>query len=271
MTGRPIKWNSLFTGIHTKAKRDWLVSGQLKIELCNIIVNKLLHLLYYPYWNSKCKVEASWQLEVCAGSNIVLATYSTTSSDINSLSTTVDDMYTREWTFTLEQISCKLIPMSTSCMFVQYLILNQCCIQATIRWSNSSIFPSCSQFDSCLTGCNTHVEMLDTTCLKCTIINPFIYAHVSWNRNDDWNRLSIWTMECQLSNYPCILVWVVGKGEFHLFLLIQYRSDIKLIPLGLVCLLVCTLVPVEQDRTLTWQWSIDGQIYIEHIYTIYQW
>ena len=93
MTSGPIKWNGLFTCIHTKAERDWLVSSQLKIELLNIVVHKLLHLLYYPYWNSKRKVETTWQLETCASSNIVLTTYSTTCCDIHCLSTAVDHMY----------------------------------------------------------------------------------------------------------------------------------------------------------------------------------
>ena len=119
MTGRPIKWNSLFTGIHTKAERDWLVSSQLKIEFCNIIVNELLHLLYYPYWDSKCKIEATWQLEACAGSNIVLTTYRCTCSDIHSLSTTVDQMYTRELTFAVKQVTCKLIPVCTCSMLIE--------------------------------------------------------------------------------------------------------------------------------------------------------
>ena len=93
MTSGPIKWNGLFTSIHTKAERDWLIGGQLKIELLHIVVHKLLHLLYYPYWNSKCKVETHWQLEACTGSYVVLATYSTTCSDVHCLSATVDHMY----------------------------------------------------------------------------------------------------------------------------------------------------------------------------------
>ena len=54
VTSCPIKWNSLLTSIHAEAERNWLVGGQLNIELLNIVVNELLHLLYYPYWNSKC-------------------------------------------------------------------------------------------------------------------------------------------------------------------------------------------------------------------------
>ena len=112
--------------------------------------------------------------------------------------------------------------------------------------------------------------MLNATCFECTIVNPLIYAHVCRNRNDDWNRLGIWAIQCQFSNYPSILIRVVGEGEFHLFLLLQYRSDVKLIPLGFVSLLVCAFVPIKQDSIFTRELSINGQIYIQHIDAIYQ-
>ena len=107
--------------------------------------------------------------------------------------------------------------------------------------------------------------MLELACLKYAIIDPLINAHVRWNRNDDWNRLSIWTIQCQLCNHPSVLIRVVREGQLHLLLLLKYWSDVKLIPLSLVGILVCTLVPIEQDCILTWQLSINSQIYIYHV------
>ena len=107
--------------------------------------------------------------------------------------------------------------------------------------------------------------MLELACLKYAIIDPLINAHVRRNRNDDWNRLSIWTIQCQLCNHPSVLIRVVREGQLHLLLLLKYWSDVKLIPLGLVSLLVCTLVPIEQDCILTWQFSTYFNINIEFL------
>ena len=265
MTSRPIKWNSAFASILTNAKCNWLICSQFEIELCHIIVHELLHLLYYPNWNSKCKIKTHWQFEACTSSNIVLATYSTTSSDIHSFCTTIYHANAREVSFFIKQITSKLIPVGTCGVLIEYIGLYLCSIQASIRWSDTCIFPCCCQLNSCLTSGNTHIEVFDATCLKCTIINPLIYAHVCWNRNDDWNRLGIWAMECQLSNYPCILVRVVGEGQLHLLLLFENWSDIKFIPLSLVGILVCALVPIEQYCILTWQFSTYFNINIEFL------
>ena len=107
--------------------------------------------------------------------------------------------------------------------------------------------------------------MLELACLKYAIIDPLINAHVRWNRNDDWNRLSIWTIQCQLCNHPSVLIRVVREGQLHLLLLLKYWSDVKLIPLSLVSILVCTLVPIEQDCILTWQFSTYFNINIEFL------
>ena len=206
MTGSPIKWNSCFASLLTKAKRNWLVCRQFEVELLNIIVHKLLHLLNHPYWKSKCKIIAFWQLEACTSSNIVLTTYCTASSNIYSFCTTVNYTNTREVALFIKEIACKLVPMSTCCVFVQRVILNQCSVHATFSWSNTRILPCSSQFNSCLTSGYTQIEMLYSTCLKCTIINPLINTHTCWNWYNDWNGLRIWAVHCQLSNHPCILI-----------------------------------------------------------------
>ena len=265
MTSGPIKWDSSFTCFLTKAESNRLVSGQLEIEFLDIIVNKLLHLLDYPYWQRKCKIEAHWQFDGSARSDIVFATYGSTSSDGNGLSTAVDYANAREVSFFIKEVSCKLIPMSTSSMLVQYVVLNLGCIQAALGWFNTSIFPRSSQLNIGLHSCYAQITMFESRCLKYAIIDPFIYTHIGRNRNDDWDRLGIWAMQCQLSDYPCILIGLVGEGKFNLFLALQYRSDIELIPLSSLCLLVCTLVPIKEDSILTWQVSLHIDIHIEHI------
>ena len=245
MTSGPIEWDGCLASLLAEAECDRLVCGQLKIELCDITVYHLLHLLDYPYWQCKCKVESHWQLDHSTSSDVVLTTYSSTSSDGNSLSTAVYQSNAREVSFFIKEIACKLVPVGTSSMLVQYIILYLGCIQAALRWLNASILPSSSQLNISLHGGYTQIAVLKFRCLKYAIVDPLIYTHVCRNRNDDWNRLGIWAVQCQLSDYPSILVRVVSEGKFHLFFTFQYRSNIKFIPLGGHCLLVCTLVPIK--------------------------
>ena len=119
MSVGPIKWNCFFTSVHTKTKCNWLICSQFQIEFFHIIVHKSLHLLYYPYWDSKCQVKAHWQLHISTSCNIVLTTYRCTCSDIHSLSTTVNQMYTGELTFAVKQVTCKLIPVCTCSMLIE--------------------------------------------------------------------------------------------------------------------------------------------------------
>ena len=131
MAGGPIKWDSGLACLLTKAKGNWLVGSQLKIKLLDIIVHKLLHLLDHPYWQCKCKVETHRQFDSSASSDIVFATHCTTCGDIDRLRATVYYANTREVSFFIKKITSKLIPMCTSSVFVEHIILYKSSILAT--------------------------------------------------------------------------------------------------------------------------------------------
>ena len=89
MTSSPIKWNRTLASLLTETEGNRLVCGQFHVEFFNIIIHKLLHLLYHPNWQCNSQVKAFWQLKACASSDIVFATYSSTCSNSHSLSATV--------------------------------------------------------------------------------------------------------------------------------------------------------------------------------------
>ena len=245
MTSGPVKWYCTLTSILADAEGKVLIRCQLKVELLNIVINELLHLLYYPYWQCERHIKTFWQLQTTASCDIILTTYCRAGCQAQGIRTTVNNADTREFTLTGKQVTCKLIPVGTSGVLIQYTSLYLSRIQATFRWSDASILPSSRQLNGCLASGNTQIAVMQLACLKYAIINPLIYAHVSWNRNNDWNGYCVWTTQCQLGNHPSILVRVVGEGKFHLLLLLKYWSDVKLIPLSHVSILVCTLVPIE--------------------------
>ena len=119
VTCSPIKWNSALAGILTNAKCNWLICSQFEIEFCHIIIHQLLHLLNYPYWDSKCQVKAHWQFEASACSDVVLTTYRTTRRDIHGLCTAVYHANAREVTLFLEQVTRELIPMCTCSVLIE--------------------------------------------------------------------------------------------------------------------------------------------------------
>ena len=165
-------------------------------ELIQYIVDEARHT------ERHLKSLSSRQFDGSAISDIIFATHGHTHSQRSVSLSRIAEL--RQTAHVAKERTIKLIPLSTSVLYVSFAVLYFHCIRAScVVTCRCLSFFSYSFYRNIFLGNNRNIELIQFGRSKVAVIHYFINACTSWNSEYHWQCHIKWTCERGQHCHPC--------------------------------------------------------------------